>query len=413
MRKTYKILLSAYACEPNKGSEPGVGWNWALEIAKRGHEVWVLTRKNNQSNIEEFFLNNVKPENIHFLYYDLPKYLSYWKQGSRGVHLYYFLWQIGIVSLAIREHKKINFDFIHHITFVTIHQPSFLFLVRGLPFFYGPSGGGDVVPKRFLSSFPWKRRVKEYLLITINSLLKVDLLRNWMFLNTDLIFCNSQKTKDHFPGFLKKKISVNLAIGVNLVEDLQITKFKNRKVKLLYVGNFLHWKGFHLVLKAYEKFINNDHFTLSLIGKGKFSLLSKYKSKVERFGWMPQSSLFEIFQTYDILIFPSFRDSGGMVVLEAMANGLPVICLDLGGPGIIVDDSCGHVIKTKNKTDSDLIQDISKFITKYYNNINLRTQLSKGALARAKDFTWAKTVDQVYIKIETFIHEKNKSVKFS
>ncbi len=44
MSKHYKILLSAYACEPNKGSEAGIGWNWVLEIAKRGHNVTVITR---------------------------------------------------------------------------------------------------------------------------------------------------------------------------------------------------------------------------------------------------------------------------------------------------------------------------------------------------------------------------------
>ena len=47
-----KVLLSAYACEPNKGSEPGVGWNWAIEIARLGHKVWVLTRANNQPSID-------------------------------------------------------------------------------------------------------------------------------------------------------------------------------------------------------------------------------------------------------------------------------------------------------------------------------------------------------------------------
>ena len=47
-----KILLSAYACEPNKGSEPGVGWHWALELGYLGHDVWVLTRANNRPAIE-------------------------------------------------------------------------------------------------------------------------------------------------------------------------------------------------------------------------------------------------------------------------------------------------------------------------------------------------------------------------
>ena len=42
-----KILVSAYACEPNKGSEPGVGWNFVKELAKK-HNTIVLTRKNNK-----------------------------------------------------------------------------------------------------------------------------------------------------------------------------------------------------------------------------------------------------------------------------------------------------------------------------------------------------------------------------
>lgn len=57
-----KILLSAYACEPNKGSEPGVGWGWATELAKH-HQVWVLTRDNNQPVIEEYLRLNREYQN--------------------------------------------------------------------------------------------------------------------------------------------------------------------------------------------------------------------------------------------------------------------------------------------------------------------------------------------------------------
>ena len=51
MSKKLKVLLSAYACEPNKGSEPGVGWNWLIEIAKLNHKVTVITRSNNKKSI--------------------------------------------------------------------------------------------------------------------------------------------------------------------------------------------------------------------------------------------------------------------------------------------------------------------------------------------------------------------------
>ena len=49
MSKKLKVLLSAYACEPNKGSEPGVGWNWLIEIAKLNHKVTVITRSNKKN----------------------------------------------------------------------------------------------------------------------------------------------------------------------------------------------------------------------------------------------------------------------------------------------------------------------------------------------------------------------------
>ena len=46
-----KLLISAYACEPGLGSEPGAGWNCVRQAA-RFHEVWVLTRENNREPIE-------------------------------------------------------------------------------------------------------------------------------------------------------------------------------------------------------------------------------------------------------------------------------------------------------------------------------------------------------------------------
>ena len=74
-----KILLSAYACEPNKGSEPGVGWNWAINLTKLGHDVTVLTRKNNKSSINKMIKKN-KLKSIKFEYYDLPNWLIFIKK---------------------------------------------------------------------------------------------------------------------------------------------------------------------------------------------------------------------------------------------------------------------------------------------------------------------------------------------
>ncbi len=109
-----KILLSAYASEPGKGSEPAVGWNWAAAMS-RLHEVWVITRANNQAAIEasdEPWVNQV-----HWVYYDLPGWLRRWKKGSRGVQLYYWLWQIGAFFTARRLHRQVRLELVHHVTF--------------------------------------------------------------------------------------------------------------------------------------------------------------------------------------------------------------------------------------------------------------------------------------------------------
>src|SRR5271165_364129 len=80
------ILLSAYACEPGRGSEPEVGWMWATELAAAGHEVWVITRTVNRITIETALAKQPR-SGLHFAYYDLPPRARRWKRGAHGVHL--------------------------------------------------------------------------------------------------------------------------------------------------------------------------------------------------------------------------------------------------------------------------------------------------------------------------------------
>jgi hypothetical protein len=145
-----KVLLSAYACEPGKGSEPGVGWNMAQALA-RHHEIWVLTRANNRLAIERELARVARPT-LHFAYYDLPVWARWWKRRTRGVQLYYYLWQIGVYRVAQRLHRAIGFDLIHHATFGKYWVPSVLSLLP-VPFVWGPVGGAESAPKAFWGHF--------------------------------------------------------------------------------------------------------------------------------------------------------------------------------------------------------------------------------------------------------------------
>ena len=84
-----KVLVSAYACEPNRGSESGIGWNWVREISK-SCDVWVITRANNRPLIERALATETLC-NTHFVYFDVRRWIGFWKKGQRGVRVYYYL----------------------------------------------------------------------------------------------------------------------------------------------------------------------------------------------------------------------------------------------------------------------------------------------------------------------------------
>ena len=196
---------------------------------------------------------------------------------------------------------------------------------------------------------------------------------------------------------------MNLAIGTTLNPIKNQRKEVNQIFKMLYVGNFLHWKGVHLVLKTFDIIDDLIPSQMTFIGKGKFNELethSKLGKTIESLKWLPQDKLLELYSDYDVMIFPSFRDSGGMVVLEALSNGLPVICLDLGGPGQIVNETCGRVIETKGKSEIEVVQSLANAILELQQNSLLLEKLRQGAIQRTSEFSWDKTVGRIYDVIE-------------
>ena len=140
MRKL-KVLVSAYTCRPNEGSEPGTGWDWVNQIS-RFHDVWVVTRTRNRS-----FLQNQRLPGVHFHYVDLPRCMHFLKNNSITIWIFYYLWQLIAFFLARRLHHEVNFDVAHHVTFMSV-RPCFV------PFMdvasvVGPVGGLQLLPANF------------------------------------------------------------------------------------------------------------------------------------------------------------------------------------------------------------------------------------------------------------------------
>lgn len=401
-----RILLSAYACEPNRGSEAGVGWNWALELARLQHEVWVLTRANNQKAIATMGGN--LPPNLHFVYFDLPAWLRFWKCGGTGVQVYYFLWQIGIFFVTKSLMRQHHFERIHHVTFVSVRFPSFLGLL-GVPFTFGPVSGGERAPLALRKSYPLYGKLRDGVRDMLNAWVCFDPLMHLTFTTAERIFATTRDTLALIPKRYRYKTDVKLAIGIDLEKNMLSQQYEEDTnptdtFEVLYAGNLLYLKGLHLAMAAFANLVKkhpNSRFTL--IGSGPEECW--LKSLVKQYGldhtvmWrgkMTQQKLQAQYPLYDVFLFPSLHDSGGMVILEAMACGLPTVCLDLGGPGILVNDTCGQVVNTENKDESAVIDSLTSALLTLAKNPVLRKQLSEGARQRVKEFSWPTVVQGIY-----------------
>lgn len=404
-----KILLSAYACEPNRGSEPGVGWNWAIELARLGHQVWVLTRANNRPVIESEILRRPQPANLHFYYYDLPAWARWWKKGGRGVHIYYLLWQWGAYLFAREKHTEINFDLVHHVTFVSVRQPSFMGRLQ-IPFVFGPVAGGDSAPLRLRLGYPMRGMLLDGIRDLANFCVPFDPFMRVTFRQASRIYVTSLQTKALVPKKYHEKTRMRLAIGLDekwhtaQPEVARKDADGNDRFRVLYVGHFLYLKGMHLGLPAFAELARqHPEVRLTMVGKGPEE--KAWKKLVHRLGiaekvewspWLAQEALPNLYLHHDLFLFPSLHDSGGMVVLEAMAHGLPVVCFDLGGPGELVDNTCGAKVEAFLSTQRQAVQDLAKVLGNIHDQHGLLQKLSSGAMRRAEDFKWRNLVDTVY-----------------
>ena len=414
-----RILLSAYACEPYKGSEPGVGWHWAVELARTGYQVWVITRANNQPLIERALKSTPMP-NLHFVYYDLPAWARWWKKAGGGVYLYYLLWQLGAYRLAKSLTKQVKFDLVHHITFGVFRQPSFMPFL-GIPFIFGPLGGGERVSYSLRKSFPLRGYVIDVMRDLSNWLASIDPLNRSVYRHSTLILCKTEQTLSNIPKKYRDKCRLYLEIGIEPASTNSKQHFHGESephgLRVLYVGRLIYWKGLHLGLKAFAQLYQKQpEARLTVIGSGPEqhwlnSLAEKLdlSTAIDWIPWMEQEQVLQAYSSHDIFLFPSLHDSSGNVILEALSQGLPVVCLDLGGPGVMVNESCGRVVKTKGLSETAVIKELSNALQELARNAELPIQLRQGALIRSQEYQWDKLVSHLY----SDLIEKNKYCKNS
>ncbi len=399
-----KVLLSAYACAPHAGSEIGKGWNFAIELARQVEEVVVLTcGSHHKQAIEEFLKRNDLPKNLSFLWHDVPGWPGPGYVNTRHIRKHYFAWQFTAPRTVQNAFGKDYFDVVHHLTWTVLRWPSFLGKF-GRRFVFGPVGGGQSAPIRLRSGFPRRGLVSEVLRDTMNLWSKFDPLIYKSTKSAGTILVTDNSTLNYVPRRFRKKTFVVADIyseaDDNHLLDLSWGRSNTGK-SILFVGRLEYWKGVHLAIGALEALNRrmNGSAHLTIVGTGPDEAFFrgvasdlKLEDWVTFTGAVPHAQMPDIYSTHDVLLFPSLHDSGPHAIGEALAYGLPVVCLDLGGPGIAVDESCGAVVGTAGRSRSSVEFALADAVHRILTDTEDLDRLRHGARRRAEMFTYQNRV---------------------
>lgn len=397
MNDRLRIFISAYACEPEKGSEPGIGWNVVNELA-RYHEVHVLTRANNREPIETFYEKNPSAAQPHFHYYDLPKWLSFWKKKRRGYHLYYYLWQYGAYFRYRGFVNQSGFDLVQHLTFANFAMPSLFMLCKPVTV-WGPVGYIPI-PAGVFQALPFKIRLKERLRqLLMWLLIHCEPMRVLTPRAADFILEYQDNPRSCFPAGWQYKIKRHSQTGINTSEpEYNIVSKRGRdgRIHLLICSEFIYWKGCVFAAETAAKLlVRYPETVLDIYGSGaekntmeKILSGNDFSDRVFWHGFVEKKEMLQALADADILLYPSYHHGLATVILQAMYFQLPIVALE-GDPvaGAVICNRAGVAASGENR--AEILDDLERKTEELILSQKLRVSYGKnGREAVEKHYDW-------------------------
>jgi glycosyltransferase involved in cell wall biosynthesis len=402
-----KILISAYACEPGRGAEPGVGWNLVRELS-RHHELAVLTRANNRASIEA--VDEPWVANVNWVFVDPPKWLTFWKSGRHGLRFFYVLWQLSALAAARRLHQSEHFDVVHHLTFGTYLVPSPLIRL-GIPFVIGPVGGGEVTPPMLGGTYTTAARLSEFGRSFMRELIRLVPPMTRPLAKAAAVIAATPQTAIALETMGLDPVHVLPQSGIGndevgrFVAPGPVPRPPDGTLRVVVASRLIGWKAVNLAIEAIAEVVRRGvKVHLDILQRG--PELQRLEALTSRLGITRHvtfrgrlGSLEEVFTCLtasDVLLHPALHEAFGQICLESLALGVPVVALDWCGPGMIVNPECGRTV-----TPGDLEETIQRLADALCELAVLgpaeRRALSEAGRERAhSEFHWAKLADEIH-----------------
>ena len=391
-----KILLSAFSCEPGRGSEPGKSWNWAYELARAGNEVWVLTSSNGKAAIEAFLAATPVP-GLNFVYLartELPAFI----EPFRGL-LQHLRWQRQAVAIARDLDRKNDFDVVHHVSYGSLHLGSHLWKL-GKPFVFGPVGGGQVAPSGFRRYFRGGWLAELLRSFVVRYFTGILFSAKSTVANSDLVLVVNQETRDWVDRLGGKRVEYMSTGGIPsaLLADPSTRRRDDPDcLKILWVGRLLPRKAVLLALEALARIDRGIRFHCTILGDGK---QGRYlpawieslglSDRVEWRGHVSWKEAMDAYRHNDVFLFTTLRETEGLQLLEAMAGGAAIVTLDHHGPRVAVPEVAG--IKVPVTTPEETVAGLTRALEKLARDPDTVAAMSLAGIRWAGENTWAKKV---------------------
>jgi glycosyltransferase involved in cell wall biosynthesis len=288
------------------------------------------------------------------------------------------------------------------VTFGRYWNPSFLPGLH-IPFVWGPVGGGESAPKAYWSAFGWKGRLYETLRDLARRVGEQDPFVRQTARHCKVGLPTTFETAARLRHLgVQELIEVgNAALNHQDIEALgRLPDPPNGPIRFVSMGRLLHWKGFHLGLQAFAA-ADLPEAEYWIIGDGSdrprlesLACSLGIAGRVRFTGNVSRTEAMQLMAQCHALVHPSLHDSGGWVCIEALAAGRSVLCLDLGGPALLVNQENGFKVSAQDPEQS--IRELVEAMQILAKDDVLRERMGKQARIQAAErFTWASKAEQI------------------
>jgi glycosyltransferase involved in cell wall biosynthesis len=397
--------LIAEACNPTWASVPLVGYNFARALAERDDvQVTLVSQVRNRAALEaDPIASRVRLHLIDNEWVARPLYLLSrllrgggalsWTTDTAMAWPSYMVFEREVYARFRRALRAGAFNLVHRVTPLTPTMGSPLASLTEVPMIVGPLNGGLPWPREY----PELRRQEREWLVPLRGLYRRLPYYRSTYARLAGVIAGSRHTATEVPRSFR---GLRFYLPENGVDPARFPVASDwpaprGRFRFLTVGRLVPYKGVDLILEAMRASPALRACELRVVGDGPekerlHALTREYglESNISFAGWVDQQKLAGEFAGAQAFAFPSLREFGGGVVLEALASGLPAVVVDYGGPGELVTPECGILLTMKPR--AELVPQLRRGMEELAGDPARCRALGRAACRRVREqFTWA------------------------